>query len=161
LIATIVVGMTKPLSIKVASAALGLAVLAGVAESVVAIGHFATTTGLTPADNVQIAIRAIVYAAGLTLVALLYRGVRFARWALLIMIGLLWLGTLVIPMSLELISGDDLRSVFGGDVSGYFPIIRGLHLVLVPIGLVAMFSRSVSAYLTKAPRMVSASSTLD
>jgi hypothetical protein len=67
----------------------------------------------------------------------------------------------VIPMSLELISGDDLRSVFGGDVSGYFPIIRGLHLVLVPIGLVAMFSRSVSAYLTKAPRMVSASSTLD
>lgn len=139
--------MTKPTSIIVGSSALALAIGAGIAESVLAITHFAVTDGLGPADDIQIAVRVVVYAAGLALAVLLYRGHRWARWTLLIMIGLLWLGTLVIPMAGEALAGNDFRSIFGADVNPVFPLVRSLHLVLVPIGLIAMFRRSASEYL--------------
>lgn len=142
--------MRRPLSIVVGSSALALAIGAGITESVLAVTHFAMTSGLSPADDIQIGIRTGVYAAGLAFAVLLYRGRRWARWALLIMIGLLWLGTLIIPMAGELISGADLRSVFGGDVNPVFPIIRAVHLIMVPIGLVAMFRRSATMFLTAA-----------
>lgn len=139
--------MRKPLSIVVGSSALALAIGSGITESVLAVAHFAATSGLSPGDDVQIAVRSVVYAAGLAFAALLYRGRRWARWALLIMIGLLWLGTLIIPMAGELASGSDLGSVFGADVNPVFPVVRAIHLVLVPVGLVASFRRSASEFL--------------
>lgn len=143
--------MRRPLSIIVGSSALALAIGAGITESVLAVAHFATTSGLSPWDDVQIVVRSVVYAAGLAFAALLYRGHRWARWALLIMIGVLWLGTLIIPMAGELLAGRDLGSVFGGDVNPVFPVVRALHLVLVPVGLVASFRRSGSAFLASHP----------
>lgn len=143
--------MRRPLSIVVGSSALALAIGAGITESALAVTHIAMTSGLSPADDVQIGIRTGVYATGLAFAGLLYRGRRWARWALLIMIGLLWLGTLIIPMAAELISGADLRSVFGGDVDPVFPMVRSLHLIMVPMGLVAMFRKSASAFLAPSP----------
>jgi hypothetical protein len=68
-------------------------------------------------------------------------------WALSIMIGLLWAFTLVIPMAGEVLSGAGLWSVFGGDVNPAFPVIRALHLLLVPVGLIAAFRPSAAEFL--------------
>jgi hypothetical protein len=146
-----VVVMTRPRSIVLASSAFALAIGAGVAESALAVVHFATTSGLSPADDVQIAVRVVVYAAGLALAWLLYAGRRWARWALSIMIGLLWAFTLVIPMAGEVIGGTGLWSVFGGDVNPVFPIVRVLHLLLVPVGLIAAFRPSATRFLQRQP----------
>jgi hypothetical protein len=139
--------MTRPLAIVGGSCAIALAVVAGILESALAVAHLSDTGGLSAADGVQIAARAVVYAAGLVIADQLYAGRRWARWVLLIMFGLLWLGTLVIPMAQELLAGSDLRSVFGGDVNPVFPLLRTIHLVLVPVGLIAMFRPAASAYL--------------
>lgn len=139
--------MTRPLSIVVGSCAIALAVVAGIVESALAIAQASNAGGLSGADYVQIAVRAVVYAAGLLIANRLYAGRRWARPVLLIMFGLLWLGTLVVPMGQELVTGTDLGSVFGADVNLFFPLVRTFHLVLVPIGLVAMCDRSASAYL--------------
>jgi hypothetical protein len=144
--------MRQPQSIAVASSAIALAVGAGITESVFAIAHFAAAGAWSPADAVQVAVRAVVYGAGLALTALLYFGHRWSRWALLIMFGLLWSVTLVIPMAGELASGESLRLVFGGDVNPAFPYVRALHLMLVPIGLIAMFRGSASTFLRNAGR---------
>lgn len=141
--------MNRPLSIVVGSCAIALAVVAGIVESALAIAHLSDTGGLSMADWIQIAVRTIVYAAGLLIADRLYRGRRWARWVLLIMFGLLWLGTLVVPMGQELLAGSDLRSVFGGDVNPGFPLLRTIHLVLVPVGLIAMFRPAASVYLAR------------
>jgi len=139
--------MTRPLSIVVGSCAIAFAIVAGIVESALAIKHFAITGGLTAADGVQIVARAVVYAAGLLVADRLYSGRSWARPVLLIMFGMLWLGTLVIPMGREVIAGTDLRSVLGSDVNPMFPLVRTIHLVLVPVGLIAMCRRSASVYL--------------
>lgn len=143
--------MQRPLAIIVGSSALALAIAAGITESVLAVAHVATTSGLSPGDDVQIGVRSIVYAAGLALTVLLYRGHGWARWAVMIMIGLLWLGTLIIPMAGELAGGSDPGAVFGGDVNPVFPVVRALHLVLAPVGLAASFRRSASAFVASRP----------
>lgn len=140
--------MTRPISIVVASTSIALAVVAGIVESALGINHAVATGGLTPADGIQIAVRVVVYAAGLVVANQLYAGRRWSRWVLLIMFGLLWLGTLVIPMLQEVASGASLRSVFGADVGPFFPLVRSVHLVLVPVGLIAMFRPSAHAYLS-------------
>lgn len=139
--------MTRPLSIVVASCAIALAVVAGIVESALAIKQLTAAGGLSPADTVQVAVRVVVYAAGLLIADRLYAGRSWARPVLLIMFGLLWLGTLVIPMGQELAAGTGLRSVFGGDVNPLFPVVRTFHLLLVPVGLIAMCRRSASVYL--------------
>ncbi|QGN34038.1 hypothetical protein [Microlunatus sp. Gsoil 973] len=139
--------MKRPQSIVVASTALALAVGAGIVESALAVVQIATSSGLSLADDVQIAVRGVVYAAGLVLAFLLYRRRRWARWALLIMLGLLWSVTLVIPMLGELGGGTGLWTVLGGEVDPVFPVVRSLHLVLVPVGLIAMFRPAASRYL--------------
>lgn len=138
--------MRRPLSITIGSSALILAIAAGVTESVLAIAHLVAGSGLSPADGIQIGVRSIVYAAGVALAVLAYQGRRFARWALLIMIGLLWLGTLLIPMAAEVVNGAGLWSAFGGDVDPIFPVVRSLHLLLVPIGLIGLFRPSASDF---------------
>jgi hypothetical protein len=138
----------RPISIIVASLAFALAVVAGIAESALAIGQQVIIDGVRPADLTQIGVRAVVYGAALTAAVLLYRGRGWARWALIIAIGLLWLGTLVAPMAMEAASGVPWGSVFGVEAGPAFPILRTLHLVLVPIGVIAALRPSATAFLT-------------
>ncbi|GGL74191.1 hypothetical protein GCM10011575_35520 [Microlunatus endophyticus] len=142
--------MTRPLAIVGGSCAITLAIVAGIVESALAVAQWDDTVGLSVADGVQIAARAVVYAAGPLVADQLYAGRRWARWALLIMFGMLWLGTLTIPLTPQLVAATDLRSAFGGDARPVFSLLRTIQLVLVPGGLIAMFRPAASAYLMTA-----------
>jgi hypothetical protein len=146
--------VNRPISIIVASLAFALAVVAGIAESALAVGRQVTVHGVSTADLTQIGVRAVVYGAALTAAVLLYRGRGWARWALVITIGLLWLGTLVAPMATEAASGVPWGSVFGAEAGPAFPILRALHLVLVPIGVIAALRPSATAFLTDRHRVL-------
>lgn len=81
---------------------LTLAVLAGVAEMIIALLTF-SSAGEAPSDLVlQLGLHMAAYAVAFLLIGLTWRGNRIARWIVLIMLGVIGTGTLVIPLITEL-----------------------------------------------------------
>lgn len=113
---------------------LTLAVLAGVAELIIALLSF-STAGDPPSDLVpQVGVHVAVYAIAFVLIGLTWRGNRVARWIVLIMLGLVGTASLVVPLLTELAAGADLAEALGGATSPYFPAVRAAHLVFVVAG---------------------------
>ena len=130
--------MNKTLLLKIGCLALALAVVAGIAESMVAVSTLALQGALPPGLPLQIGLRLAVYALALVLVGLTWQRRRFARPALLILLGVFGLGSLVVPLVGELAAGASLAQALGADTSPFFPPIRAAHILLVLIGAVAL-----------------------
>lgn len=113
---------------------LTLAVLAGVAEMIIALLTF-SSAGAPPSDLVlQLGLHVTAYAVAFVLIGLTWRGSRVARWIVLIMLGVLGTASLVVPLLTELAAGADLTEALGGATSPYFPAVRAAHLVFVVAG---------------------------
>ncbi|HEY9291447.1 MAG TPA: hypothetical protein VIP98_09250 [Microlunatus sp.] len=132
--------MNKTRLLKIGCAALALAVLAGITESVVAIATLMLHDALPPQWPLQIGVRLVVYTLALVLVGLTWQRRRFARPALLILLGVLGLGSMVVPMIGQLAAGESLPRALGADTSMLFPPIRAAHILLVVVGAVALIA---------------------
>ncbi len=131
--------MSHPSRIPTACILLTLAVLAGVAELMIAVATFATVA--PPSElATQILVRVAVYTVAFVLIGLAWRGQRFARWAVLIMLGALGTGSMVVPLIGELAAGAGLAEALGAGTSPYFPPVRAAHLLLVITGSILLLT---------------------
>lgn len=124
--------------LNVACCCLGLAVLTGVVESAVSVIGALSVAGSSAGLALQVSIRAVLYGVALVLIVLAWRQSRVARWALLILLGVIGTGSMIIPMIGELASGESLGRALGGDVSPLFPGLRVSHIGLVVFGSLAL-----------------------
>lgn len=91
--------------------------------------------------------RALVYVVVLTVVALLHRGHRWARWALALGPGIVGTFSLVVePLEWLLAGGatDGPPALTGAFAA--IVVLRGVHLAAVAAGLVLMFRPKTNAY---------------
>lgn len=130
--------MTRTSSTVIACAALGFAVCAGILETVIAVGAMIANGGLAPDAPIQIGVRATVFALAFLLIGMLWSGRRAARWLLLILLGVIGLGSMVVPMIILLMDGAGVVAALDGDVAPGFAVIRAAHIVLVVIGMIAL-----------------------
>lgn len=126
-----------------AAVAFALAVLAGIAETVVAVGSIVAQEGLDGAVVAQAGVRGLIFAAALACAWFLARGRRWAWWALLLGLGVVGLASMVLPMAAALSDGAPWSTAFEGDVSPVFPVVRALHILLVLAGVGLMLLPSV------------------
>ncbi|WP_369372861.1 hypothetical protein AB1046_04770 [Promicromonospora sp. Populi] len=136
----------------VAAGSFALAVLAGVAEAVVAISTIVAQEGVTDALVTQVTLRGLIFAAALTCAWFLARGRRWAWWALLLGLGVVGLASMVLPMAAALADGASWFTAFEGDVSPAFPVIRALHVLFVLVGVAVMLHPAVRASLGTSSR---------
>lgn len=127
--------LTAPSPRTAAAGAFALAVLAGIAETVVAVSSVVAQQGADGALLAQVGVRGLIFAAALTCAWYLARGRRWAWWALLLGLGVVGLGSMLLPMAALLADGASWSTVFEGDVSPVFPVIRALHILFVLAGV--------------------------
>jgi hypothetical protein len=132
--------MNRSSAISVACIAFGLAVTAGVTEAVLAVSGFIASGHYPDGMALQILVRVLAYALGYLLVLLLRRGRVFAWWALLIFLGIVGLGSLVVPMIGDLAHGASAYTALGGDGGLAFFLVRVTHIVLVIIGVIGLLA---------------------
>ncbi|MFI6427845.1 hypothetical protein [Promicromonospora sp. NPDC050880] len=131
----------------VAAGAFVLAVLAGIAEAILAVTSIAGTTGLGGGVLVQVAVRGAVFATALTCAWYLARGRRWAWWALLLGLGGAGLASMLVPMAAALADGASWSTVFDAGTSPLFPAVRALHILSVLVGVTVMLHPGVRASL--------------
>ncbi len=131
----------------VAAGAFALAVLAGIAEAIVAVATIVAQDGADGAVLAQVSLRGLIFAAALTCAWFLARGRRWAWWALLLGLGVVGLASMVLPMTAALADGASWFTAFEGDVSPAFPVIRALHILFVLVGVAVMLRPEVRASL--------------
>jgi hypothetical protein len=115
---------------------MALAVLAGIAESVITAVGFLGPEGAPDGWQIQLGIRALVYTVAFILIGLTWQGRRAAHWLLLIMLGVVGLGSLVVPLIGELAQGTGPIEAMGG--SWAFAVTRTAHIALVVVGAIAL-----------------------
>lgn len=131
----------------VAAGAFALAVLAGIAETAVAVTSIVTQQGFDDAVLTQVMVRGLIFAAALVCTWYLAQGRRWAWWALLLGLGVVGLASMVVPMAAALADGASWSTAFEGDVSPAFPVIRALHILFVLAGVAVMLRPEVRASL--------------
>jgi len=131
--------MPMPSSLRLSLVAWTLAVIAGVAETVLAVSP-EIASGEPALDLLPVlALRGLVYGAAAALVIALARRRRWARTALTICLSMIGLASMLLPL---------LADVAAGDVpSPAFLTVRGAHIAAVVIATAAMFTRSSSVWL--------------
>ncbi len=131
----------------IAAGAFALAVLAGIAETVVAVTSRVAQQGFDDAVLTQVMVRGLIFAVALVCAWHLARGRRWAWWALLLGLGVVGLASMVVPMAAALADGASWSTAFEGDVSPAFPVIRALHILFVLAGVAVMLRPQVRASL--------------
>lgn len=139
--------LTAPSLRTAAAGAFALAVLAGIVETVVAVSSIVARQGFDGAVVVQAGVRGLIFAAALACAWNLARGRRWAWWALLLGLGVVGLGSMLLPMAALLADGASWSTVFEGDVSPVFPVIRALHILFVLAGVTLALHPAVRASL--------------
>lgn len=135
-----------------AAGAFALAVLAGIAEAVVAVTSLLAQPGADDGLVPQVALRGLVFAVALTCAWHLARGRRWAWWALLLGLGVVGLASMLLPMAAALADGASWSTAFEGDVSPLFPVVRALHVLFVLAGVTLMLHPAVRASLSSGGR---------
>ncbi|WP_129789829.1 hypothetical protein [Promicromonospora panici] len=138
---------TAPPLRMIAAGAFALAVLAGIAETVVAVTSRVAQQGFDDAVLTQVMVRGLIFAVALVCAWHLARGRRWAWWALLLGLGVVGLASMVVPMAAALADGASWSTAFEGDVSPAFPVIRALHILFVLAGVAVMLRPQVRASL--------------
>ncbi|SDK25013.1 hypothetical protein SAMN05428985_103218 [Nocardioides sp. YR527] len=138
-----------PHTIKLASIAWAGAVAAGVIESVLAVTRILGEGAMEPGDWLGLGIRVAVYAAAAALITGLVRGSRTARLALTGLLSVAGLASLVVPAALEIVGGSSVAAALGSDgglLGTVFVTVRVIHVVLVIVATVAMYTPTANAY---------------
>lgn len=119
---------------------LTLAVFAGVAETMVTLAGFQLAGQLPSGWQVQVGIRGLIYGGLLVLLGLTWRGSRAARWAVLILLGVVGSGSLLVPLISALASGSGLLVALDADTSPWVAVVRVAHILLVLTGSVILLA---------------------
>ncbi|MFJ9387518.1 hypothetical protein ACIRON_01770 [Nocardioides sp. NPDC101246] len=138
-----------PHTIKLASIAWAGAVAAGVIESVLAVTRILGEGAMEPGDWLGLGIRVAVYAVAAALIAGLVRGSRAARLALTGLLSVVGLASLVVPAALEIAGGSSVTAALGSDgglLGTVFVAVRVIHVLLVIVATVAMYTPTANAY---------------
>lgn len=133
-----------PQSFASASAWFALAVIAGIAESIIAVvdGLFIDTDAYSGTEIViNLAFRAIVYGTMLVVIRFLRQGARWPAIVLTVVLGVIGMGTLVVPYFMWLADGNDImQGIRDLDaLGGVFAIVRVLHVVFVVLGVIYLY----------------------
>ena len=134
-------GMTPPNTVKLAAVAWSGAVAAGVVEAAIAVTRLAAEGPLTGPIWVNLGLRVVVFAVAAALIVGLVRGSRAARIALTGLLSVLGLASLVVPAAIELAGGGTLYAALDE-----FGAVRVVHVLLVILATIAMFTPSANAY---------------
>jgi len=139
--------LTAPSLRTAAAGAFALAVLAGIAETAVAVSSIVVRQGADGAFVTQAGVRGLIFAAALACAWNLARGRRWAWWALLLGLGVVGLASMLLPLAAALADGASWSAALGGDTSPVFPVVRALHVLFVLAGVTLMLHPAVRASL--------------
>jgi hypothetical protein len=137
----------RPPAMVLTTAALTLAVVAGVLEALIVVGEIGDGS-FTGAVAAQLGLRSVVYAVAFALIHAMWRGRPFGWWGAFVLLGVLGLGSMVIPGLAGVAGGDGWWDSFGGDVSPWFPPLRWAHVGLVVVGVIAMLQPAARRHVT-------------
>lgn len=142
----------RPVALRVACVLWVLAVAAGMVESAIQVSLVLAEHGPSAGVTVNVVTRVIVYATVLTVIALLWRGGRWARVLLAVSLGTVGVLSLVAEPIGWLVSGGDLSATLASADATFAAIaaVRGVHLAAVLVALPLMFTPPVNAYLRRA-----------
>lgn len=135
--------MRTPPSVNLAATAWLLAIAAGVIESVLALTDIGSRGAWDAGVWVGLAVRVAVFVAGTLLAVRLRRGSNAARIALTVLLSGLGFASLVVPSTLAMAGGASFVEAFGGDggeLAGVFLVVRLLHIALVVVATVGMYT---------------------
>lgn len=140
--------MDIPASVRRAAIIWAVAVAAGVFESVLAVIQAAHAGALGPSAWVGIAVRLVVYTLATALVMNLWKGRRWARVALTVLLSTIGLVSLAVPAAVAMVNGQTFVQAFsgGGTWGGMFLAVRLTHIACVVGATVLMFTRSANRY---------------
>ena len=137
-----------PSTVKLAGIAWSGAVAAGVIESALSVTRIVAEGAMGPGDWLGLGIRVAVYLGAAALVAGLMRGSRIARIGLTGLLSVLGLASLVVPAAMEVAGGATVAAALGGDgpFAGVFLVVRVIHVALVIIATVAMYTPTANSH---------------
>lgn len=148
-----------PNTVKLAGIAWSGAVAAGVIESALAMIRIASEGSIGPGDWLGLGIRVAVYAGAAALIAALMRGSGMARIALTGLLSVLGLASLVVPAAMDVAGGATVAAALGGGdglLGGAFVTVRVIHVLLVVVATVAMYTPTANAYFQRPSRLPAA-----
>ncbi|WP_438388668.1 hypothetical protein [Actinopolyspora saharensis] len=147
--------MDIPANVRRAAILWALAVAAGVFESILAVSRAVHAGELGPGVWIGTAVRLVVYALATVLVVSLWRGRRWARVALTILLSVIGLASLVVPAAVAMVNGQTfVRAFSGGGTWGWmFLVVRLTHIACVVGATVLMFTRSANRYFAAVKRL--------
>lgn len=142
--------MDIPTSVRRAAAIWGIAVAAGVIESILAVIQAAGEGSLGPSIWAGVAVRLGVYMLATALIINLWRGARWARLALTLLLSIIGLASLVAPGAIAMASGQTFVEAFGGNgtLGWAFLAVRLTHIAAVASASVLMFTSPANRYFT-------------
>ncbi|MEU0316994.1 hypothetical protein [Nocardioides sp. NPDC006273] len=144
-----------PRTVRLAGIAWAGAVAAGVIESALAMIRIASEGTIGPGDWLGLGIRVAVYVVAAALIAGLVRGSRMARIALTGLLSVLGLASLVVPAAMDVAGGATVAAALGGGglLGGAFLAVRVIHVLLVIVATVAMYTPTANAYFQRSSRL--------
>ncbi|HLU34546.1 MAG TPA: hypothetical protein VKZ61_02160 [Thermomicrobiales bacterium] len=134
-----------PESLRQAAMWFTLAVIAGIAESAISVvdGVFLETGTYSSGEIIaNVALRVVVYGSVLVIIRYLRQGHRWSSHALTLVLGVLGMGSLVVPYLLWLGDGNSvIAGIKGLDAVGaLFAGVRVAHVVFVLLGLLSLYA---------------------
>lgn len=130
----------------------GLAVAAGIVESVLGVAGLIRDGAPFPAIVANVAVRALVYAAALFVAFRMLDGRPWARVALTLGLGVVGLASLVLAPLTQLVQGRSFDALLAelATHGTAFAASRAVHVVAVLAAVVLMFLPSANAYFRRA-----------
>ncbi|MBF6165198.1 hypothetical protein IU486_10475 [Streptomyces gardneri] len=139
-----------PRPVRVAFAALAVALAAGIAEAVVrAALAFPETDRTTIAAG--LAVRTAIYLLVLVVAVRMTRGDRWARLLIAVGIGVFGLLSLIVEPLAAAMSANELRDLFRDASPASVPLasLRSVHVIAVLIAVPALYTRPARRYFRK------------
>lgn len=147
--------MDIPTSVRRAAIIWAGAVAAAVIESVLAVAQAAGQGPLGSGIWAGIAIRLVVYTLATALTINLWRGRRWARGGLTVLLSIIGLASLIVPAAAAMVHGQTFVQAFSGDgtLGWAFFAVRLTHIACVVSASALMFTRSANRYFGRAKRL--------
>jgi hypothetical protein len=152
--------MSIPSSVKRAATLWTAAVAAGVIESILVIVQAAGEGPLGAGIWAGVAVRVVVYTLAMALIINLWKGRRWARIGLTVLLAIIGLASLIVPAAVAMFDGQSFVQAFsdGGALGWPFFAVRLTHIACVVSASVLMFTTSANRYFSSRATQPSAKS---
>ena len=146
--------MVIPNTVRWAAITWAGAVAAGAIESILALSRAASAGPLVPSIWAGIGVRFVIYTLATTLIVNFWRGRRWARGALTVLLTVIGLASLVVPAVLAMLDGQTFLQALsdGGALGWAFVLVRLTHIACVVSASILMFTTSSNRYFAAAKR---------